>query len=456
MSAGAKISLLIFVLVLSLYAQGKNPVILIPGLSGSELRHKITNDRVWFKTIKSKSEDLRLPIFADPTKGRDELVATDVLRSVKIGIFPVTDVYGGFIKAMESRGGYHEENWDTPSEDGFEDSLYVYPYDWRMDNVENARLLIRRIEALKLKLKKPDLRFDIVAHSMGGLISRYAAMFGDKDLPSGNRRPAATWAGAVHFGKVVMIGTPNEGATLALSNLTEGFTLGGLRIDLPFVQDTSKFTVFTIPSGYQLLPAPGTLKAFDDHFEPVEIDQFDPKVWTKYGWSTLDDPDFVGEFNATERRAAPQFFAASLSRAKKLHEALASAPGKSGGLSFYLVGSECKTALDAIIVYKDKKSNSWKTIFRPKGFVRSDGVKITDEQVRSVLFSNGDGVVTENSLRADRLTKIEKAVPIVDYKSEKLFCEDHNKLAANPKVQDYIISLLDKKVVSSDDEKEDQ
>ena len=62
-----------------------------------------------------------------------------------------------FIKAMEIRGGYHEEKWDEPSEDGYQDSLYVFPYDWRLDNVENARLLIRKIETLKIKLKKPEL-----------------------------------------------------------------------------------------------------------------------------------------------------------------------------------------------------------------------------------------------------------------------------------------------------------
>src|SRR5258708_37790703 len=84
----ARTGILLFALSFSLFAQGKNPVILIPGLSGSELRTKDTNERVWFKTIKSKSADLRLPIAADVTKMHDGLIATDVLREVKIGIFP--------------------------------------------------------------------------------------------------------------------------------------------------------------------------------------------------------------------------------------------------------------------------------------------------------------------------------------------------------------------------------
>ena len=91
------------------------------------------------------------------------------------------DVYASCIKTLGLRGGYREEIWDKPSEDGYHDSIYIFAYDWRLDNVENARLLINKMDELKRKLKKPDLKFDIIAHSMGGIISRYAAMYGDED-----------------------------------------------------------------------------------------------------------------------------------------------------------------------------------------------------------------------------------------------------------------------------------
>ena len=321
----APIVIVVFALSYAAFAQGKNPVILIPGLSGSELRHKVTNERIWFRAFKSKSEDLRLPINADLSKNYDDLIAGDVLREVKLGVFPVTDVYGGFIKAMEVRGGYHEEKWDSPSDEGFEDSLYVFAYDWRLDCVENARLLIKKVEALKIKLKKPDLKFDIVAHSMGGIISRYAAMYGDANLPTGDAKPSPTWAGAKLFDKIVLLGTPNEGSALSLSGLINGFTLGGMRIDLPFVLDTSKFTIFSIPSAYELLPAPGTFQAYDEKLKPLDIDLYDPKVWSKYGWNALDDKEFAVEFETIKKEDAESFFAANLDRAKRLHEALTAA-----------------------------------------------------------------------------------------------------------------------------------
>ena len=450
-----RISILLFALSFSLLAQGKNPVILVPGLTGSELRDKTTHDRIWFKTFKSKSEDLRLPILADPSKMHDNLDATDVLRSVKIGIFPITDVYGGFVKAMMSRGGYHEESWDTPSEDGFEDSIYLFAYDWRLDNVENARLLIHKVEALKRKFKKPHLKFDIVAHSMGGIISRYAVMYGDADLPAAGRKPRPTWAGAHLFNKIILMGTPNEGSIKSLDTLLNGFAIGGIRIDLPFMLDTSRFTVFTIPAAYELLPAPGTLRAFDDQLKPVPVDLYDSKVWTKYGWNVIDDKAFASEFTPAEQKAAPVYFAAVLDRAKRLHEALTAAAGKSGDVKFYILGADCRTAIDSFLIFKDNGSDKWKTLFRPKGFVRADGVKVTDDELTAIMQAPGDGVVTRRSLEATTQSNTSGHRSVIGSESSKFFCEEHNRLATNARIQDYIISVLKKKSSSDDDDDTD-
>lgn len=452
----AKTGLLIIVLSWAIFAQGNNPVILIPGITGSELRHKDTNERIWFKAFKSKSEDLRLPILLDVTKNRDDLVPGDVLREVKLGIFPVTDVYGSFIKTMELRGGYHEEKWDSPSEEGYQDSLYVFPYDWRLDNVQNARLLIRKIEALKITLKKPELKFDIVAHSMGGIITRYAAMYGDAELPTGNKKPQPTWAGSKFFDKVILMATPNEGSAVALSSLVDGFTIGGLRIDLPFLQDTSKFTLFTMPSGYQLLPAPGTLRVFDEKLKPISVDLYDPKAWSKYGWTVMDDDAFATEFKSTDRKDAAAYFAAALSRAKRLHEALSAGNGDTRGIAINVVGADCRTALDSIVVYQDKKAGKWRTLFQPKGFTTSDGKKVTAEELKEVMYLPGDGVVTERSLRASTESGSGGTKSSIGSRSDAFICGEHYKLAANARIQEYVIGVLSKPTPVNDPDNEHQ
>jgi pimeloyl-ACP methyl ester carboxylesterase len=438
-----RFGVIIALCALSCFAQGKNPLILIPGLSGSELRHSETKERVWFKTFKSKSEDLRLPLQADSTKMHDKLIATDVLREVKLGIFPGVDIYGGFIKAMQLRGGYTEEKFDAPSADGYQDSLYVFAYDWRLDNVENARLLIKKLEALRKHFNKPNLKFDIVAHSMGGIISRYAAMYGDSDVLDGKDEFHPTWAGSRYFDKIIMIGTPHEGAANALNSLINGFALGGMRIDLPFVQDTSKYLVFSVPASFQLLPAPGSLRVFDDKLEPLEIDLYDTKTWKKYGWDVTNDKGFPDEFNLAERKVADQYFANVLARSKRLHEALAAANGKSTGVDFFTVGCDCKKDTpDGVVIYRDAKADKWKTLFRAKGFTRSDGYKFTDDDLKKVIHSPGDGIVPIRSLEAKTQSVRVGVASIYDVQETKLICQDHNRQFANSMIQDYVIKVL--------------
>lgn len=438
-----RLALLVAAMGLSLFAQGGNPVIIIPGLTGSELINKQTGKTVWFRISKSKTDDLRLPISTNLARVHDSLVPGDILRGVKIGILPKYDVYDGFIKAFIERGGYHEENWDLPSAKGSQKGLYVFPYDWRLDNVGNARLLVRRVEALKRKLRRPDLKFDVVAHSMGGLIARYAAMYGDADLPPANRKPVPTWAGARLFDKMILMGTPNEGSALALGSLLNGLRLGGIKIDLPFVRNMSKFDVFTIPAAFQLLPAPGTLHVYDDKLQPIDIDIYDTKVWAKYGWDPMKDKGFEKAFTPAERRILPVYFAQVLERAKRLHEALAVGPrdGKSG-VSIFLVGSDCKEALDSIVVYQEKDSDKWKTLFKPDGFTRADGEKIKTEDLKKIMIGAGDGTVTRRSLEASTEATIAKVVSIVGPTSSKYVCEEHDRLQTNTEIQDYVISTL--------------
>src|SRR6185369_8249912 len=80
-------------------AQGKPPVIIIPGLTGSEMINSKTGEKVWVKARRSKVDDLRLPLSPNLVANRDSLVPGDIIRSIKLGILPSSDVYGGLIEA---------------------------------------------------------------------------------------------------------------------------------------------------------------------------------------------------------------------------------------------------------------------------------------------------------------------------------------------------------------------
>ena len=426
--------------------KGKAPVIIIPGLIGSELVNKKTNETAWFKLTKTKYDNLRLPISVNLSKNQDDLTAGDILRSVKyLKFLPETEIYQKLTESLETAAGYKEEKWDTPSETAYQDSYFVFPYDWRRDNVENARLLIRKITTLKAKLKRPDLKFNIIAHSMGGLIARYAARFGDADIPTANFKP--TWAGAKHIGKIFLVGTPNEGSLSALSAFINGAISVEVKgINIPFVQRVTKFDTFTLPSAFQLLPHTGTAKVYDENFKPIKVDIFDPLNWEKYGWAVYKDPKFAKEFSAAEQRQARQYFRVVLNRAKRFQQSLDSGVDAKSPVSMYIFGADCRPTLEGMILYHDNKKNEWKTIFKPESFIRTDGTKVTDEEVKKLLFTDGDGVVTKESLLTSTLpsTKLE----IQGFKTSIFVnniyftCENHNKLTGNIEVQNRIFKEL--------------
>jgi pimeloyl-ACP methyl ester carboxylesterase len=443
------LTLLCFILVAAASAQtptapiaaiptGKTPIIIIPGLTGSDLYNAKTGEEVWFKSRRAKDDDIRLPISANLSANRDNLVTRDIIRSVKfLKILPETEIYERLIHALETRGGYREAKWTTASRRDATDTFYVFPYDWRRDNVESARLLMRRIETLKRKLGRPNMKFNIIAHSMGGLVARYAAMYGNADLPTGT--PAPTWAGARHFDKIFLLGTPNEGSILSLDALLNGFSYIGGGLNLPFIQDISRFDVFTIPSAYQLLPSSGTLMAYDENLKPVEVDAFDPETWEKYDWAIWKDDAFTEKFDATEQRNAKAFFAAALARGRKFHAALNAGGDGKVPVSFYLMGADCKETPTALLLLRDEKKGRWETKFKADGYTKSNGEKVKADDVKPLMFALGDSVVTKRSLAGESIKNGSKLFPVA---AELYQCVGHTKLVTSPEVQDKLFAFL--------------
>ena len=427
--------------------KGKMPVIVIPGLLGSELINKETEETVWFDIKRSKDDDLRLPISPNLAANQDKLVPRDILRNIKyLKFLPETEIYQKAAASLEVPGDYREGKWDAPDDTGYQDTYYVFPYDWRRDNVENARLLINRIDELKAKLKRPDLKFNIIAHSMGGLIARYAAMYGNADLPGGTRRPVPTWAGESRINKIFLIGTPNEGAMTSLDALINGYGIGPRGINVPFVQDLTKFDMFTIPALFQLIPHGGTVRAFDENLKPLRVDIYNPATWEKYGWAAYTDPDFAKQFTVQEQLQAKSYFRAVLSRARLFHQALNANVNRQRPVEIYLLGSDCKPTLDAMVIRREGKNAAWKTLFKADGFKRGDDTKVSGKELEELLFVNGDGVVTQRSFLTSTLPgarvragKYRAALPVRDVSFE---CEVHNRLLSNEGVQNKLFADL--------------
>jgi pimeloyl-ACP methyl ester carboxylesterase len=437
--------LIVLIAVLTAVAQngaeipkGKPPIIIIPGITGSELVNRETGRLVWFRTFRSKDDDIRLPISPNLAENKDDLIPGDIIRGVRIIRFlPEVEIYERLISSLEERGGYTEGKWDEPGEDGHQDKFYVFPYDWRRDNVETARLLVRRVDELKKKLGKPNLKFNIIAHSMGGLISRYAAMYGDADIPL---RPQPTWAGARHFDKIFLVGTPNEGSVRALDALLNGLSYVGGGINIPFMRNITRFDVFSIPSIYQLLPHNASLRAYDEDLKPLKIDIYDPQTWEEYDWSIWKDRGFQRRVSRQEQQLAQQYFRVALERAKNFHDAINISAGDKVPVSFYLIGADCKDTPSGFILRRNEKRDSWITQFKPGSFRRSNGDRVSADEVRPLLLTNGDSVVTKSSLSWEGLAANGlRVVPVVQ---EFYQCESHNRLVTNLSIQNWLFSLL--------------
>ncbi len=418
---------------------GKAPIIIIPGLTGSNLINKRTGEEVWFRARRAKDDDIRLPISPDLSRNRDDLIVKDIIRKVEFfKVLPEIEVYERLIDGLQTRGGYREANWNTATRKDSADTFFVFPYDWRLDNVDNAKLLVRKIESLKRRLGRSDLKFNVVAHSMGGLIARYAAMYGSADLTTGPPRP--TWAGARNFDKIFLLGTPSGGSVMALDALLNGFSYVGGGLNLPFIQDISRFDAFTIPAIYQLLPHDGALLAYDENLKPMTIDLYDPAEWEKYNWAIWQDDGFTKKFNPSEQKNARPFFIATLARAKQFQAALDATTNGKPSVSFYLIGGDCKPTPAGMLVIRDEKKNRWETRFKANGFTRSNGEKVKDTEVEPLMLSVGDSVVTKSSLEGENRRIGSKVVMPVA--GELFQCVGHNKLVTSPEVQDKLFAFL--------------
>ncbi len=205
-------------------AQGRVPIVFVPGIGGSVLADKATK-KVYFGGIKQTMDQfarLELPV----DRSKDRLVSTDVLRQVQRARGSYVDQYDLLIARLTALG-YHEGR-----------DLFAFHYDWRRSNFESAEAL-RAFLAARGLAGRP---VDILAHSMGGLVTTIYLQ---------------KYAGEQRVRNFIAMGTPFFGAAKAVRALAEGFPVFGIENYL-VVGAGSTNTVYrvfaSLDSIYELLP----------------------------------------------------------------------------------------------------------------------------------------------------------------------------------------------------------
>jgi pimeloyl-ACP methyl ester carboxylesterase len=232
-------------------------VIIIPGIMGSVLEKNgrvvwdSTAAAVWAGVASGGGSILDLKLVDDDPAQEsavDGVISTKLIDDlVIIPRFWKVDGYTGLYEALTHAFDLEE----VAPDDGTPGNLIRFAYDWRRDIRASARRLAR-VAAAKLELWRRSggtskSRVILIAHSMGGLVARYA-------LECEGLRGRAR--------ALVTLGTPYRGAPRALDYLVNGRSL--VMFGVRFLDLTG--VLRSLPSAYQLLPrypvleTPGGLK----------------------------------------------------------------------------------------------------------------------------------------------------------------------------------------------------
>ncbi len=295
----------------------RNPVIVIPGILGSRLVDPNSDTLVWGAfgsgSANPNSTDgarliaLPMKLGVPLSELRDGVVPDGALDRVRVSVLGLPlelEAYASILATL-GVGGYMDQSLGGKNAVDYGTDHYTcfqFDYDWRRDNVESAAKLLAFINEKRAFVQRHlaedyggepgdyEVKFDIVAHSMGGLLTRYMLRYGDAE-PEQALAEGVTWKGAEHVERVVLVGTPNAGSVKALINLIQGLKPS------PFHARYDAALLGTMPSIYQLLPR--------DRHERVMLGKISPPIsstaptypkprvldtdtWRRYRWGLLD------------------------------------------------------------------------------------------------------------------------------------------------------------------------
>lgn len=390
-----------------------NPLIVIPGILGSRLV-SAAGETVWGSygpgSVHHGDPDGRRALALPMRQGvpleklHDDVRADGALRSLAITRFLGVSAYERLLNALVVGGYRPTTNVLDPDTEHL--TCFEFGYDWRRSNLENAATLGEFIRE-KRKLIQDDQRhrtgrtspvkFDIVGHSMGGLLARYYLMHGGTGLPDA-KNPRVSWAGARDIRRLVQVGSPNAGSMQAFLQADRGMDL------VPFTARFQPAVIGTMPSVYELLPRTADQPLLDPSGSPLDI--LDPAVWEKYQWGLLN-PDhdshlaelLPGTTRDRRLRIARDHLTKCLDNARRFHRSLDCPCSQPPGVELHAFFGDSHDTIHRLRL-TDESSPPTETTLPGDGTVTA----------RSALAQNPDGTpgpipwTTTQSYRATHMT----------------------------------------------------
>jgi len=411
------------------------PIILIPGLFGSRLSFE-NGKEVWpgsvFKLLFSDYDELELKIDRDTLEPEAPDLRVTSLTDTVVG----QDYYGRLKDVLENAGGFAESVPGMPARRG-ERRYYVFAFDWRQDNLSAVRKLDSLIEAIRRDYEDPALEVDVIAHSMGGMITRYYIRYGTSDELDDNEFPVSNY-GASRIRRAILLGTPNLGSISAVKAVIDGLKIG--------LGELSPQLIATWPSIYQLLPHPISQWLITVDGETLNRDLFDVDTWRSFQFSIFDpkvEKKIISQFkNSSEGREYLRFlqsyFAKHLERARRFVWSL-TVKAPHPDVKLIVFGGDCRLTPARLVVEEDNGRSvlrySPREIRHPNKSVNYD----------RLMMEPGDGRVTKASLLARQthdptVQRHEWSHIDIDYAF--FLCSKHTKLTGNPSFQDNLLHAI--------------
>lgn len=398
------------------------PVILIPGMLGSRLVDRETGAEGWpgstRKLLTSGYQELALQIDPATLEPLDDGLVPGGLFDSAVG----QDYYVRIVNALQQSGGYRQAHPGQPATRG-EARLYTFTYDWRQDMVRSAQKLDEMIEQIRRDYGDPDLRVDVVAHSMGAMIVRYYQRYGTADVLDSNAFPV-TGAGARKLRRMALIGIPNLGSVSAIH-----YFINGYRVTLSRLLTEG---VATMPAMYEFFPSRQVTWITTAWGEPLDFDAFDVSVWRNFGWSVFN--------HQVQRRMAshpekwpPQdvferYFEKHLMRAQRFAWSLMVPVGDVELVEPFLFGGDC-VPTPARLVVEEVDGDAVARLI-PEQILRP----VPRIDYDKLMYEPGDGSVTRSSLLGRQEpdpSNPRHELATVEPDRALFYCEDHTALTGN-------------------------
>jgi hypothetical protein len=337
----------------------KVPVILVPGITGSELRDRVSGELAWGKGKnllfpRDGGYTLALPIEAK-SGSEPRLEAGEVIDEVRLAWIR-TPVYGPIAKLLQANG-YRRGDLVDPNPG---ENLFLFSYDWRQDNIKAVQLLFKRLQALRRARGEEELSVALICQSNGGYICRYLAKYGAASLQDAEAGRAAP-PEKLRITRMLFVGTASGGSIRILRLVDRG------RNYVPLVgRDLLPEVLFTFPSIFQDLPAYRQDLFLDEEGRALPVDLYDAENWWKYGWSVFSQKARKRLTTApvelfADEAARRRFLTHNLARAERFQALLhAEAAGYEPPPYFMIQNVYRQTPERAVLGRKDEE---WRLLF---------------------------------------------------------------------------------------------